>query len=60
MKKPPLSAGAKLGTELDKSQDNSTATSSPVQIIPSAPPGWQLLGGVVARVMLRLPPEADQ
>ncbi len=56
MKKPPPKAGAKSSKEfLKPAQGNSTATSSPVQIIRSVPPGWQLLGGVVARIISRIP-----
>ncbi len=62
MKKPPLSAGAKSSKEFLKARrDNSTPASSPAQVFPSfVPPAWQLLDGVVARIMLRLPPEVDQ
>ncbi len=61
MKKPPPKAGAKSSKEfLKPAQGNSTATSSPAQVFTPVPPGWQLLDGVVARIMLRLPPEVDQ
>ncbi len=56
MKKPPLSAGAKSSKEFLKApRDNSTPTSSSVQVFTPVPPGWQLLGDVWARIISRIP-----
>ncbi len=61
MKKPPGKSGGELSKEsLKKSQGNPSPIPSPAQVFTPVPPGWQLLEGVVARIMLRLPPEVDQ
>ncbi len=57
MKKPPRKAGAKSSKEfLKRRRDNSSPTSSPAQVIPSAPWPWQAIGNVLlGRVIPRGP-----
>ncbi len=56
MKKPPGKGGGKLSKEsLEKSQGNPSPIPSPAQVFTPVPPGWQLLGGVVARIISRIP-----